>query len=100
MGIFNASKSFSIRHCMNKYLLLIVLPALLFSCKSKKTSLAENDEKVDISEFVEFFQPLKLPYQVTDTLLRRKEADASVINYKIFTRLVPDTVISRYFGKE
>lgn len=85
---------------MNKYLLLILLPGLLFSCKSKKTSLAENDEKVDAHDFVEFFQPLKLPYQVTDTVLRRKEADASFINYKIFTRLVPDTVLTRYFGKE
>ena len=85
---------------MNKYLLLILLPGLLFSCKSKKTSLAENDDKVDVHEFVEFFQPLKLPYQVTDTVLRRKEMDASVINYKIFTRLVPDSVLTRYFGKE
>jgi hypothetical protein len=87
-------------YCMNKYLLLILLPGLLFSCKSKKTSLAENDEKVDPAEFVEFFQPLKLPYQVTDTVLRRKETETAVINYKIFTRLVPDSVITRYFGKE
>ena len=85
---------------MNKYLLLIVLPGLLFACKSKVTSLAENDDKVDAHAFVEFFQPLKLPYQVTDTVLRRKEPDASVINYKIFTRLVPDSILSRYFGKE
>src|SRR5260221_13204705 len=85
---------------MKKYLLLIVLPGLLFSCKSKKTSLAENDDKVDTNEFVDFFQPLKLPYQVTDTVLRRKEMDASIINYKIFTRLVPDSVLTRYFGKE
>lgn len=85
---------------MNKYLLLILLPGLLFACKSKKTSLAENDDKVDTHEFVEFFQPLKLPFQVTDTMLRRKEAETSLINYKIFTRLVPDTVVTRYFGKE
>ncbi|HEY4060903.1 MAG TPA: hypothetical protein VGM30_03335 [Puia sp.] len=85
---------------MKKYLLLAVLPALLFSCKSKKLSLAENDEKVDTHDFVEFFQPLKLPYQVTDTLLRRKEPEGSVIHYKLFTRLVPDSVVTRYFGKE
>jgi len=85
---------------MKKYLLLIVLPALLFSCKSKKVSLAENDEKVDTHDFVEFFQPLRLPYQVTDTLLRRKEPETSTIHYKLFTRLIPDTVLTRYFGKE
>jgi hypothetical protein len=83
---------------MNKYLLLILLPALLLSCKSKRVSLSENDETVDINDFVEFFQPLKLPFQVTDTLLRRKEAEASAINHKIFTRLVPDSVLTRYFG--
>jgi hypothetical protein len=90
----------SISHCMKKYLLLVVLPALLFSCKSKKVSLAENDEKVDTQDFVEFFQPLRLPYQVTDTLLRRKEPETSIIHYKLFTRLIPDTVLTRYFGKE
>ena len=85
---------------MKKYLLLVVLPALLFSCKSKKVSLAENDDKVDTHDFVEFFQPLRLPYQVTDTLLRRKEPETSIIHYKLFTRLIPDTVLTRYFGKE
>ena len=85
---------------MKKYLLLVVLPALLFSCKSKKVSLAENDDKVDTHDFVEFFQPLRLPYQVTDTLLRRKEPETSIIHYKLFTRLLPDTVLTRYFGKE
>ncbi|MES1160829.1 MAG: hypothetical protein ABUM51_08730, partial [Bacteroidota bacterium] len=85
---------------MKKYLLLILLPGLLFACKSKKHSLSENDEEVDVPEFIEFFQPLKLPYQVTDTVLRRKETETSVINYKIFTRLVPDSVLTKYFGKE
>jgi hypothetical protein len=85
---------------MNKSLLLIVLAALIFSCKSKKTSLAGDDEKVDGHDFVEFFQPLKLPYQVTDTILRRKEAESSIISYKVFTQLVPDSVLTKLFGKE
>jgi hypothetical protein len=85
---------------MNKYLWLIVLFMLLFSCKSKKVSLAENDEQVDIPDFLEFFQPLKLPYHVTDTIFRHKEADTAVINNKLFTRLVPDTVLTRWFGKD
>ena len=85
---------------MKKYLLLFVLAGLLFSCKSKKVSLSENDENVDSHDFVEFFQPLKLPFLVTDTILRRREADVSAINYKLFTRFVPDSVLARYFGKE
>jgi hypothetical protein len=85
---------------MKKCLLLAVLPLLLFSCKSKKVSLAGNDEKVDVSDFLEFFEPLKLPYGVTDTILRRKEAETAVINYKLFARFVPDSILTRLFGKE
>src|SRR5882757_3511342 len=84
---------------MSKYLLPVVL-VLLFSCKGKKVSLAINDEKVNISDFLEFFQPMKLPYQVTDTILKRKEPEASVINGKLFSRFIPDSIISRLFGKE
>jgi hypothetical protein len=85
---------------MKKCLLLIALPVLLFSCKGKKLSLAVNDEKVDIPDFLELVQPLKLPYEVTDTILRRKEADAALINYKLFIRLVPDSILNRLFGKD
>ncbi|HMH21018.1 MAG TPA: hypothetical protein VK563_04555 [Puia sp.] len=85
---------------MKKYLLLFVLSGLLFSCKSKKVSLAENDEEVDVHDFIEFFQPLKLPWAAGDTLLRHKESDSIAINYKLFLRFVPDSVLSRYFGRE
>jgi hypothetical protein len=85
---------------MIKYLLLIALPVLFFSCKGKKVSLSENDDRVDPRDFVEFFQPLKLPYDVSDTILRRKEAEATLIHYKLFTRMVPDSVLIKYFGKD
>ena len=85
---------------MNKYLLLIVLSVLFFSCKSKKASLAENDEEVGIPEFLELVSPLKLPYQVTDTIFRHKEPAAAVINNKLFSRLIPDSVLTRWFGKD
>jgi hypothetical protein len=85
---------------MNKYLWLIVLSAFFFSCKNKKVSLAENDEQVEIPDFLELIQPLKLPYQVTDTIFRHKEPETSAINNKLFTRLVPDTVLTHWFGKD
>ncbi|HEY6900272.1 MAG TPA: hypothetical protein VI233_06505 [Puia sp.] len=81
---------------MTKYLLLIVLSALLFSCKSKKASLADNDEEVDIAGFLNLVPALKLPYQVTDTVFKHKD---SVINPQLFNRLVPDTILTRWFGK-
>lgn len=84
---------------MKKYLLLIIIPALLITCKSKKVTLAENDDKVDEHDFIEFFQPLKLPWQAADSLLKRKESDSSIINNTLFARFVPDSALSKYFGK-
>ncbi|HEV3411387.1 MAG TPA: hypothetical protein VG101_02870 [Puia sp.] len=84
---------------MNKYLLLIILSMLAASCKSKKVSLAGNDDgELSVSEFIDYFQPLALPYAVSDTILRRREPEAASINYKLFTRLVPDSLLTRYFG--
>jgi hypothetical protein len=85
---------------MNKFLLLTVLTGLFFSCKSKPTSLAGEDVKVDVHDFIEYFQNIKLPYQVTDTIFRRKEPDASIISFKVFTELVPDSVLTKLFGRE
>src|ERR1700748_560268 len=91
---------------MKKCLLLVVVSSLLavssfffYSCKSKKVSLAVNDEKVNLADFLEFFQPLKLPLGVTDTNLRRKEPETAVIDYNLFTRLIPDSILSHLFGK-
>jgi hypothetical protein len=83
---------------MKKYLLLIALPCLLFSCKNKKASLADNAE-VDVSDFIEFFQPVKLPYQTSDTTLTRHMQESLRIGNKSFEQFVPDTLLTRYFGK-
>ena len=85
---------------MKKFLLLIAVAAVVCSCKSKKVSLAVNDEQVNISEFLEAFPSLKLPYEVTDTILRRKEPETTLINDALFDRFVPDSVLARLFGKE
>ena len=84
---------------MNKYLLLVVLSGFLFSCKGKRPSLADSNSKVDIQDFIEFFQPVKLPYSLADSLLMRKDRDSSVISYRICTQFVPDTVFTKHFGK-
>jgi hypothetical protein len=84
---------------MNKYLLLVLLSVLVVSCKSKKVSLAGNDDvELSIPEFIDYFQPLLLPYAVTDTVLRRKEPEAASINYNLFIRLLPDSLLTRYYG--
>ncbi|HXD76615.1 MAG TPA: hypothetical protein VN616_02345 [Puia sp.] len=84
---------------MNKYLLLVLFSVLVWSCKGKKHSLAGSDDgEVSVSEFIDNFQPLQLPFAVTDTVLRRKEPESASINYQLFTRLLPDSLLTRYFG--
>jgi len=99
LSIFIA-ESVSQPHSMKKFLLLLVFPAFLFSCKGKKTSMADSEERISPQDFIEFFQPLELPYLTSDTIFRHKDAEATLINNKIFLRLVPDSVLTKYFGKE
>jgi hypothetical protein len=80
-----------------KYSLFLFLIVLLAGCKSKKKSLS-GDEPVEISDFIEFFPDTKLPYQVADSTLLKKENDSLLISYKVFTQFVPDSVLTRVFG--
>jgi hypothetical protein len=83
---------------MKKSLLLIILSLTLFCCKSKRKSLSGEGD-VSRREFIEFFQPLKLPFQLTDDSLTENETDTDAISYHTFTQFVPDTVLTKYFGK-
>jgi hypothetical protein len=83
---------------MKKLILWIVLPLLFVYCKSQKKSLS-GDTPVSKGDFIAFFETLKLPYQLTDDSLDEKETDTDAISYHTFTQFVPDTVITKYFGK-
>ncbi len=81
--------------------LLVLIPVFsLLACNSKKKVILSGDEPIDIKDFIESFQSLDLPYQVSDTSVSKKRADTSLISYKVFTHLVPDTVLSKVFGKD
>jgi len=81
-----------------RWLVLMVLFGLL-ACSGKKKVVLSGDEPVDIKDFIESFQTLDLPYQIADTSVSKKKSDTSLISYKVFTHLVPDTVLSKVFGK-
>lgn len=83
---------------MNKILVVLLVILCIASCKSKKTTLADDDT-VGITDFVDFFEDIKLPYQIDDSVLSRKETDSSTIGYKIFTQFISDTVLTQQFGK-
>lgn len=79
---------------MKKILLLL----LLFACKNKQTSL-QDDSTVTVSDFIEFFPEVSLPFTVYDTTLTRKVNDSMLIGQKNFTKFIPDTIYRKEFGK-
>jgi hypothetical protein len=82
---------------MKKLTGILFISMLIFACKGKKSKLGEEDV-IDVSEFIEFFNEIKLPYQLGDTAILRKNSDSS-ISYKIFTQFIPDSILSKQFGK-
>ncbi len=58
-----------------------------------------GEEPVQVTDFIDFFEPVKLSYQLADTMMPKKEKDSLLISYKIFTQFVPDSVITKAFGK-
>jgi hypothetical protein len=79
-----------------KWLLLAGLITL--GCHHKKPSLS-GEEPVAVGDFIDFFQPLKLPYQFSDSIFLKKDRDSLLISYKVFTQFVPDSVLRKVFAK-
>ena len=82
---------------MKKWMLIILLPLLVTACKSKKKQL--TDDGITTADFIDFFDDVKPPYTVADSSFEKKKKDTASISYKIFTSLVPDTVLGGVFGK-
>jgi hypothetical protein len=78
--------------------LLLLLVFSFFACTSKKANLA-GDEPVEIDDFIESFQVLKLPYLLTDTALSRKKLDSFPVSKKIIQQFIPDSIFKSDFGK-
>ena len=83
----------------SKLLFILTLAIALGSCKGKKKISLSGEEPVEVSDFIEFFQPLKLPVQFSDSSLVKKEKDSLLISYKIFTQFVPDSVLRKIYAK-
>ncbi len=81
---------------MQKGLLILLLPVLLAACKGGKKA-PTDDDKVEVTDFIGFFAETKLPVQLADSSFHKKEKDSLLIHYKLFTRFVPDTLLTRQF---
>ena len=83
-----------------KYLVFAVaLLVIVAGCKQKKKPSLTGEEPVEVSDFIEFFQPLTLPYIAADSILPKKEKDSLLIGYKVFTQFVPDSVLAKVYSK-
>lgn len=82
-----------------KFFLYISFIILATGCTSKKKPSLAGDEPVEVSDFIDFFPETKPVYQFADTSLNKKDNDSLLISYKVFTQFVPDSVISKVFGK-
>lgn len=84
---------------IQKMVVFIAFLILVAACKDKKKPSLSGEDPVEVSDFIEFFQPVQLPYYVSDTILQRKEKDSSLISYKIFNQFVPDSILGKVYGK-
>lgn len=84
---------------IQKFLVLLLALALVAGCKQKKKPSLAGEEPVEVADFIDFFNPLSLPYQVADTSLTKKDKDSLLISYKIFTQFVPDSILGKIYGK-
>lgn len=71
-----------------------------FACRHEKKISLSGEEPVNIHDFIKSFQPLEVPYQVADTSVSKKRNDTTLISYKVFTNLVPDSVLTKLFNSE
>jgi hypothetical protein len=85
-----------------KTFFLLLALTLLAGCKhKKKTSLSGNDP-VDVSDFIALFRNYTVPFHYGDADLqdKKKETDSLLLSYKVFTRFIPDSVLSKAYGKD
>jgi hypothetical protein len=89
-------------HMRQKFpLFLFFLLFFAFACKSKKKVSLSGEDPIEVSDFIEAFQPLELPYQLEDSaVVNKKPQDSLWISYKVFTQFVPDSVLAKVYGKE
>ncbi|TMI80349.1 MAG: hypothetical protein E6H10_13905 [Bacteroidetes bacterium] len=81
------------------WILWFLFILIVLACKHKKKVSLSGEEPVNVTDFIESFRPVSLPYQVLDSEVARNRTDTLLISYKVFTNLVPDSILDRAFGK-
>lgn len=69
------------------------------SCNPKKKPSLAGEDPVDITDFIRSFALQKAGFEISDSLFSQAENDSLLVRYKIFTQFVPDSVLTKYFGR-
>jgi hypothetical protein len=69
------------------------------SCKEEKKISLAGEDPVTAPEFISFFEALKLPATLSDSVLLRKLNDSVRISYPVLKAVVPDSSIRKLIGK-
>lgn len=72
---------------------------IVVGCSHKKKVSLSGEDPVDVKDFIESFEVVDLPYQIADTSVVKKRKDSILISYKVFTQVIPDSILSKVFGK-
>jgi len=70
---------------------------IALSCHHEKASLS-GTEHVELSDFMDAFKKISLPWRVADTNFL-KVADTTSISFTVLSEFIPDTVITDLLGK-
>lgn len=81
------------------YLPLFLLMFISSSCGKKKKPTLSGDDPVAIDDFIGFFPEASVPYDASDSVLRKKEKDSLLVSFANFSTFVPDSVVKKLFGK-
>lgn len=85
---------------MNRLLLALCLFGwITVGCKGDDKKSLSGEEPVEVTDFIEFFPEVKLPFVVADTTIARKISDSLLISHAIFTQFIPDSVLKKDFSK-
>jgi hypothetical protein len=85
---------------MNRFLLVLcALAWIAVGCKDKKKVSLTGEEPVEVTDFIEFFPEVQLPFVVADSTLAKKVSDSLLISYSVFTQFVPDSTLKKDFNK-
>lgn len=77
----------------------IALLLLIGSCGDKKKQLVDTED-VTVTDFIDYFDEVKLPVHLADTVVAQPSPDSLRIGNKILSQFVPDSVFYPIFGKK